>query len=316
VEDDEDMPNKAMMSPAAKQYLDANQIDPSSPLPTLETIEQDRNETTAGFAVRAERKLRRFSLESKSVTVGGIPCLEVIPDHARTDHTILYFYGGGYIMGSAFEDQIISAELAHLTGLRVVSPEYRLAPEHPWPAAINDGFAVFEALADEVRASRVAIVGESAGGNLALTVLHRARLANMAMPRSAALMSPWCDLENRGDSHSANDGRDPSLPQSWLAAASDMYAGKKEHADPLVSPLNGDFDTTYPPAIITTGTRDILMSQSLRLARIMREAGIATDLRVWDGLWHVFEFYDELPEAEQSIRDVADFIARHFTDLA
>lgn len=307
-----DIKKTALASTEALRFVDADPVDPAGPGPTHDTVAQWRADATALFTPRAQRTLERFSLSPISLIIGGVPCLEIVPEGCDPDHVVLYFYGGGYVTGSAFEDLIVSAALAAYANARFILPEYRLAPEHPWPAATDDGFAVFESLSAGLDGRTLAVAGESAGGNLALAVMLRARAAGLAMPHAAALLSPWCDLSNRGDSVRGNDGRDPTLTERFLHAYTKLYAGDYALETPDISPLYGDFDPSFPPTLITTGSRDLLMSQCARLAQVLRTAGVDTDLRIWDGLWHVFEFYDEIPEADQSLREIAGFLTRQF----
>ncbi|MDE0046334.1 MAG: alpha/beta hydrolase [bacterium] len=302
-----------LCSGAARKFMAAA---PSPPVDDIvpSDVPALRRETLEAFQPRIDRALERFGPSVEDVVHGGVRCLEILPRESRGPGTILYFFGGGYIIGSPEEDLIVSAALASLCGVRVVSPAYRLAPEHPCPAAIDDGMAVHAALARDPRTGPLAIAGESAGGNAALSVLRRLRRDGQAMPVAAALLSPWCDLTHAGDSHRTNDGRDPTLAMALARQAARLYCGGLEPEDPDVSPLWSDWDDTFPPAIITTGTRDLLMSQCVQLAQVLRGVGAPVELRIWDDLWHVFEFYDELPEAERSLGEIAAFLSCHFED--
>jgi monoterpene epsilon-lactone hydrolase len=168
------------------------------------------------------------------VTLGGVRCLDVRPTTLRVDWPILYGFGGGMVEGSPIEDLPIIAPISALTGARVIVPDYRLAPEHPWPAAVDDGFAVYRALADRP----FAIVGESAGGNLSLVWMLKAKAEALRLPDAAALLSPWCDLSNAGDSLTFNDGRDPTLTRRNSDMAAGYYAGTNNMDQPLISPIN------------------------------------------------------------------------------
>jgi len=156
-----------------------------------------------------------------------------------------------------------------------------------------------------------ALLGESAGGNFALTLTLRAQRQGLRVPDALALLSPWCDLSNSGDSLTANNGRDPTLALENVVAAAAHYAGNNDVSNPDISPINGEFARGFPPTIITTGTRDLLQSQAIRLASVLHESDAMVDLRVWDGLWHVFEFDDRLPEAIKSLNQVADFLSKN-----
>ncbi|MEM6588411.1 MAG: alpha/beta hydrolase [Pseudomonadota bacterium] len=273
---------------------------------TRENIGRLRAETRSAYMPRADRALAQSGVQVDEVSIGGQACLDIRPQ-GDVHGTVLYCYGGGYISGSASEDLIVSAVLAAGAGARFVAVEYPLAPEHPWPAANDAAWAVYEALLAE---GPVALAGESAGGNLALTVMQRA----VAKIPAVLLLSPWCDLTHGGDSVEANDARDPSLGRAQLQAAAGLYAGQADAGLPAISPLYGAFSADGPPVMITTGTRDILLSQCTELARRMAAAGQAVRLDVYDGLWHVFEFYDELPEAAASLQAGAAFLKMHLRD--
>ncbi|MEQ9258560.1 MAG: alpha/beta hydrolase [Roseovarius sp.] len=295
------------MSAEARAFLE---LPPPEPLPPMraDTIGAYREAALAEFGPRAERAVARHGVRVEEVRIGGVPCLDITPGGATPKGTVFYCFGGGYVTGSARQDLIVSAPLCAASGARVVAVEYRLAPEHPCPAALEDGWAVYRALCESEGA--LAIAGESAGGNMALALMQKARAAAGRMPAAAVLLSPWCDLTHAGDSLSANDGRDPSLPLAYVEDAAELYAGALPRGAAEVSPLFGAFGPDLPPTLITTGTRDLLMSQSVELARRMRAAGSPVELRVHDGLWHVFEYYDELPEAAESLAEAGAFLAR------
>jgi monoterpene epsilon-lactone hydrolase len=254
----------------------------------------------------APRICQEHGVKLDEVTLGGVRCLDVRPAVLRVDWPILYGFGGGMVEGSPIEDLPIIAPVSALTGARVIAPDYRLAPEHPWPAALDDGFAVYRALAERT----FAILGESAGGNLSLAWMLKAKAEGLRLPRAAALLSPWCDLRNADDSLTFNDGRDPTLTRRNSDIAAGYYAGRNNVDQPLISPINGMFDSGFPPVLISTGTRDLLLSQAVRLSQRLRDSGVTVDLQVWEGLWHVFEWYEDLPEAQQSIRQIADHLTR------
>lgn len=311
--DNDDDPTSAAASREAEAFLSVNSAAPPV-APDAATIEEFRKTGAEDFRIRAKRALKQRRVTVRDITIANVPCLEVLPKHAHPVGTVLYCYGGGFVCGSAFEDLIISAPLAELANVRIIAPKYRLAPEHPWPAAIDDGFAVYRYLEQQDKPEGLAIAGESAGGNMALAIMLRANRAGLTLPKAAALLSPWCDLQHSADSLTTNDGRDPTLSLAWVEAAAAMYAGHHDRSDSDVSPINGMFTAEFPPMLITTGTRDLLMSQSEDLAGILEGAGIPTELKVWKELWHVFEFYDELPEAGASLCDIAHFLGHHLED--
>ncbi len=231
--------------------------------------------------------------------IAGVPCLIITPDGRRDGADILYLFGGGFIAGGPVEDLMISGKLAAMTGRTVISPAYRLAPEHPFPAALDDAEAVANAMA-----APLTIAGESAGGNLALALAIR-QIRSGAPPEKLALLSPAADMTETFDPHSAPD--DPFLSPHLVEAVPAAYAGADDKTNPEISPIHHDFDADWPPTIITTGTRDRFAGQCAALARAIREGGGHADLRLWDGLWHVFEYYD-IPEADASLREIAAFL--------
>ena len=173
---------------------------------------------------------------------------------------------------------------------------------------MDDISRVAEALYGEN--SGTLLTGESAGGNLALSLVHRLREKEKAVPNAIAVFSPAVDLSHDGDSAEAD--RDPFLPAARIPEVRKAYIPGLDPENPEISPIYGKFDPEFPPTLITTGTRDLLLSGCTRLARVMREAGAHVDLRVWEGMWHVFEFYPDIPEAEASLSEVAEFLNRYF----
>ncbi len=280
-------------------------------VPRREALAEHRATVRAGFTPWVEAAVAAFDGAIESETIAEVDCRVLTPAgwDAGRDACVLYAFGGGFVSGSTFEDQIVAAPLAQSAGARVVMPEYRLSPEHPYPLPQRDMHAVYPALLDRHDAARLAVAGESAGGNQALGLLQHARDHDLVLPACAILISPWCDLANRGDSHDFNDGRDPTLDNAWVDRAAEWHAGGTPRDDPGVSPLYADM-AGLPATLITSGSRDLLLSQCLRLAAKLRAAGVDCDLRVHDGLWHVFEFYP-IPEAAVSIGEAANFIRAH-----
>lgn len=292
------------LSPEARAFLAAT---PERRLErAAENLPHIRALSKKHAVAEAPRIVEATGVTLRDRVIGGVPCLHVSPATQLVEWSILYGFGGGFVEGSPLEDLTIIASLCERTGAQVIAPDYRLAPEHPWPAGLDDAFAVYRALAHEP----FAIVGESAGGNLALCLMLQAQAHGIGLPKAAALLSPWCDLTHSGDSLTFNDGRDPTLNRRASRDAASHYIGRNAADDPLISPIYAPFAADFPPCIITTGTRDLLLSQAARLSERLRESGVRVDLRVWDGLWHVFEWYDPLPEAQQSLAQIAAFLSK------
>ncbi len=280
-------------------------------LPASADLETFRAQVRAGFEPWVEQALAAFDGDIDDIDIDGIGCKQVTPAgwSSEARGCVQYAYGGGFVCGSPYEDLVIAAPLAAASGMRFVLVDYRLSPEHPYPAPQRDMQRVYPALLETYGAARLALAGESAGGNQALALLQHIRDRGLARPRCAVLLSPWCDLANRGDSHQGNNGRDPTLSQAWVELAAKLHAGGHALDDAGISPLYGDL-SGLPPLLLTSGSRDLLLSQALRLAQRLRLAGVDCDLRVWEGMWHVFEFYP-IPEARQSLDEIAAYLRRY-----
>ena len=292
------------ISQEARAWLDAN---PPTDLPivTMETAARVRAATRFGWARSMKLTRHEWSPTERDIEIGGVSCHEVTgPD---VQGTVLYLFGGGYNLGSPEEDIVITAPLAIDGGVRVVAVRYPLAPEAPFPEALDIAEEAYRGLTDELDGGSLVIVGESAGGNLALALLQRLRADGGPMPQALALLSPWGDLAFTGDS--AETDRDPTLNlrNDALRVMADNYRGDAAVDDPLISPIHADY-SGFPPTLITTGTRDLLLSDSVRVATAMELDGVDVTLRVWEGMWHVFEFYRELPEARASMAEVCEFV--------
>ena len=271
---------------------------------------ENLNAVRAGSKAYIERKvektLEHYCITLSSQSIGGVSCLIARPRTLRSNWKIFYTFGGGFVSGSAYEDLTIAAPVSAITGVEVIIPEYRLAPEYPWPAACDDIMAVYS----EICKNRIAMLGESAGGNLALVTMFRAKKMGLNLPVAAALISPWCDLTNLGDSMDFNDGRDPTLSLKQSNMAASHYASGQDLTNPEISPIFEEFDNTFPDFFISTGTRDLLMSQSILLANKLKASDIFVELNIWEGLWHVFEWNIDLPESRLSLKKVSDFLSK------
>ena len=269
-----------------------------------ENIQKIRTKLRASAEPLVQKVVECHAVEISEKNICDVHCLIVSPKRQTSDKKILYAYGGGFVSGSAFEDLPISVPLSALSGLEIIIPEYRLAPEHPWPAACDDMTEVHCKLAEEISV----IAGESAGGNLALVTLLRAKKLGLKLPKAMVLLSPWCNLLNEGDSLLFNEGRDPTLSIQQSKMASAHYAAGQDLCNPEISPLFGSFYGIPAKVLISSGTRDLLLSQSVQLASLLREFGVDVDLRIRDGLWHVYEWDAGLPEAIASIKQAAEFV--------
>lgn len=230
---------------------------------------------------------------------------------AHTSPTILYLHGGGYYFCSPKSHRGIVFAFAKRSGARVFSLDYRLAPEHPFPAALDDALAAYrKLLADGVPAESIVIAGDSAGGGLALATLLALRDAGDALPAGGVLFSPWTDLASSGETFVTNNGRDPMFYGAVFRPVAQMYLANADARNPLASPVFGEF-AGLPPLLIHVGDTEVLLSDSTRVADKARAAGVAVDLKIWRSVPHVFQMYAPfMPEANRSLDEAGAFVKR------
>ena len=240
----------------------------------------------------------------------GLPCLSLTPEVVETDRTILHIHGGAFASGNGSDFAALGARLALATGARVVLGEYRLAPEHPYPAAPDDCFAIYEGLlADGARAEAMGIGGDSAGATLALSTMVRVRDAGLPLPAAAALFSPWVDLSMQNGTYETID--DPTATRESLAMYLEGYLGDHDPTDPAVSPLFADL-AGLPPLLVQAGTGEVFLGEARDLVERASSAGVAAELEVAEGMphiWHLFASF--LEEAEGAIGRIGSFYDGH-----
>ncbi len=257
----------------------------------------------------------RLGVTVKQSEIAGVPVFvstpKTLPERNR-NRVLMHLHGGGYVL---FPGAIGAGEgmmMAGHGGFTVVSVDYRMAPDFPFPAALDDAMAVWTALAAAHDRHRMAVFGTSAGGGLTLALMLRAKAAGLPLPAATGLGSPWADLAPRGDTLAANAFVDNVLVSidGWVGAAAKLYAGTAALDDPLVSPIHGDF-TGLPPAILTSGTRDLLLSDTVRTHRKLRQAGVEASLQVFEALSHAQFLTPFMPETEEAFAEIAGFFDRH-----
>jgi acetyl esterase/lipase len=249
----------------------------------------------------------------RSFSAGTVPAEWIIPRGAPEDGALLYFHGGGFLFCSLKSHRALVARLALAGGTRAVSVDYRLAPEHPFPAAPEDCLAAYRWLVQSgIPPRRIVVGGDSAGGNLALVLLLALRESGDPLPAAAVCLSPATDLAWTGESFRTKADVDPVFPKGSSSSLSSRidtdYIGPEDPRNPLISPLYGDW-RGMPPILLHVGEDEVLLDDSLRLAERVRAAGGEAQVVVWPGMWHVFQaFAPFLPEANQSIRQIGEFI--------
>ncbi len=243
------------------------------------------------------------------IDYAGRPALEFLPDEPGPG-AILFFHGGGYILGSPQSHKPFVSRLAAALNVRAIAPDYRLAPEHVFPAAIEDGVDALAKLRGETEGPLV-VAGDSAGGGLTLASVIAHRNAGRPMPDGLYLMSPWSDLTASGDSTRTCAQADPMLKPDYLARGAELYLDGADPRDPAASPLFADLQG-LPPTLIQVGAREILLDDSRRLAKAMSEAGVAVRCEVWEEMFHDFQLFSPLlPEASTALDHVKAWARDH-----
>lgn len=224
------------------------------------------------------------------------------------DRAILFIHGGGFVVGEPNFYHMVQAPIAYSAGLKMYSIKYRLAPEYPFPMGLNDCLAVYREMLKTFLAKNIAFCGDSAGGNLVLATIFAAKNEGLSMPKSIALLSPWTDLNKIGDSYYTLEGLDPILHyEKNLMIPATVYAKGQSFMNPLISPIYSDYTSNFPRTLIVLGTRDLFLSNGVRLYRKMKNARVDVHLDVWEGMWHVFQD-NTTEEGRESAKEIGAFL--------
>ena len=241
-------------------------------------------------------------------TVGGVPCTWAIPDNAAEGYALEYVHGGGYVIGSAGSHRRFTGHFAKALGCRVVSVDYRLAPEHPHPAAVEDSTAVYRALLDSYEPDHLAVSGDSAGGGLTMATLVKLRDDGTPLPAAGVPISPWVDMEALGESMQSKADADVLVGIDALKGMADMFLAGQDARDPLAAPLYADL-RGLPPIYIVVGGDETLLNDSTRLATSAAHAGVAVRLDSYPEMQHIFPVAaGNMPEADDAVQRMATFV--------
>ena len=274
-------------------------------------LDQSTDEHRKSFQAFALRPYPA-DVAAADVTLGGVGAIELTVAGHAADPTVLYFHGGGYVVGSARTGTHLAAELARRAGGRALSVDYRLAPEHPYPAAVQDGLAAYAGLLESgVSPARVLVAGDSAGGGLAVAALLAARDRGLPQPAAVAVFSPWADISRSGASMHAKDGTDPLFSYDAMGWYAGRYLPAGERSAPLASPVFATL-AGLPPLLIQAGSDEVLLDDAVRLAANAGRDDVDVTLQVAPEGTHVFQLhFGALDEADEAIDEVARFFKRH-----
>lgn len=268
-------------------------------------VEQRRREWEADARLEVLPQGARFERES----AGDVGCEWMEMPRVARDRVFLFLHGGGYISGSPRTHRRLAANISRATHMRVLLPEYRLAPEHPFPAGVKDALQVFGWLLQQgIPETNIVVGGDSAGGGLTISMLLALREAGAKMPFAAVLLAPWTDLTLSGPSYRSNRKYDPIITRENLAEAAAWYAGDRPLNDPMMSPMFADL-SGLPPLLIHAAGDEAMVDDSRLFAERAAAQGVAVTCKVFDGLWHVFHHGGmEIPESRQAIDEIGAYL--------
>ncbi|HLI89998.1 MAG TPA: alpha/beta hydrolase [Ktedonobacteraceae bacterium] len=266
----------------------------------------------ASLETSVARVPRKRGIRYEPCSVAGLPAEWISAPGAGEERTILYLHGGGYIMGSINTHRSLAADLSQIAQARVLLVEYRLAPEHPFPAALEDALLAYRWLLGQGTAPHhLAVAGDSAGGGLVISLLVAARDEGLPQPAVAACLSPFVDLTLTGTSLKTRRKADVMIQADLMPLVIQAYLGETDPATPLASPLYADMHG-LPPLLIQVGTDEVLLDDATRLAARARDAGVPVTLEIWEGMFHSWQAWGTLlPEAHQALAHVGEFIRVH-----
>lgn len=262
------------------------------------------------------RAKRHRDLHIDPENLAGVDCEWVYSVEKDSRPIIIYFHGGGYVTGSLLSARALATELASNLPVRVLTVNYRLAPEHPFPAALDDALAVYQALIDmQYDPARIAMIGDSAGGGLTLATSMAIRDRHLPLPACLVLLSPWTDLTARSPSFRTKAEDDVVLEPVDVLEYAAFYADGARLDNPYLSPVYGSFDQ-LPPILIHVGSEEILLDDARRAGDAAKKAGVDVTLKVWPGLFHVFSLAASmLPEARESMSEIVAYLQTHLLNM-
>lgn len=303
------------ISPEAQEFYRSLRMRPplSVDYEDPQTMQRLRDGLGKMFLATARRITTDYVLEP--LDAGGVPAYWVrTGTPAHPGKVIVYLHGGGYILGSATTNLGVPLRVGPAAGTPVLSVDYRLAPENKFPAALDDSLTVYRwLLGHGYRGKDIAFIGDSAGGGLVVSVALAIKDARLALPAAIAALSPLTDLTPTSDTRVTLAAYDPIVVGDPTARFA-RYAGSHDIKDPLISPVYGDL-RGLPPLLIQVGTREVLLSDAVRLARRAREAGVDVTLDVWEGMWHVWQEHPLAPESKQASVEIGKFLEKHLTGM-
>lgn len=304
-----DIPLPATISEQARAFLSNPMFSQEPEMPALDDIDGWRRHCAqSNERMVAMMRMQRagIAFTHKVHRLSNCDLYEIEPQSLPADdRAILYIHGGAFIVGGGEAALLAAVQIADMARLRTFSVDYRMPPDHPFPAGLEDCVEAWRMVLEQFEAGKVAFYGGSAGANLVCTSTLKARDTGLPMPAACVLHSPGSDLRQIGDTYTTNTDLDVVLkrPADWLPA---LYAGGHDLTDPYVSPALADFSKGFPPTVLTSGTRDLLLSDTVRLHRALRKAGVRAELHIWEAMCHGLTH--DAPEAQELLGEHIAFL--------
>jgi len=294
-----------MASPQLQTVIQKAKALMENPPAALDDFRKRFEDFSAQFSTSKDAK-------STSVNAGGVPAEWIAAPGAAEDRVILYLHGGGYVIGSINTHRELMIRFSRAANARVLGLNYRLAPESPFPAAVEDATAAYRwLLAQGIKPNRIAVAGDSAGGGLTVATLVSIRDAKLPTPAAGVCLSPWVDMEGLGESMTTRASVDPMVQKAGLQMMANLYLSGKDPRTPLAAPLYADLKG-LPPLLIQVGDSETLLDDSTRIAERAKGAGVSVKLEVWPEMVHVWQlFASTLPEGQQAVEGMGKFVREH-----
>jgi epsilon-lactone hydrolase len=305
----------AMQAMIGAPYPPHFNADPKTPAEWKELIDRRAKLSIAGIPAMKQK----LGVKVEETKIAGVHCFIVTPDKIPSDNRhrlLVHVHRGGYVFGPGEAALPEAIMMAGFGGFKVISVDYRMPPDFPYPAAMDDAMAVWKALTKTNDHRRMAIFGTSTGGAMTLAMVLRAKDEKLPRPAAIAPGTPWADIGKVGDSYADNEWVDNVLVtwDGWLGRAAKLYANGTDLKTPYISPIYGDFKG-FPPTILTTGTRDLFLSNTVRTHRKLRRAGVTADLNVYEGQSHAqYQFNVDAPETKEAFTDIAKFFDKYLEE--
>ena len=247
------------------------------------------------------------SFSITSVDANGVDAFWMDND---SENVLLYIHGGAYVYGSPLQPQPFAVSALSESNLNILTIDYRMVPEHPFPAGLDDSKAAYRYLLEQgFSPEKIVVSGDSAGGGLILGTMLALRDEGEQLPAALALMAPWSDLSLSGDSYNSLKNEDRILSRDTLSWPAELYVGDDSYQNPYISPINGNFED-FPPVLIQVGNREVFLSEGAMVAQKMKSDGVDVNLEVWECMWHIFQA-NPIPEAKDALTNMAMFFDKH-----